>query len=231
MFSGYLQCSKRLAFHRSTGVSSGLLVVLLFPGLSQAGLLIVVSELAVSSAQGGERVKLHGLSLSLQSSIVICFALLVLFAASSMAGAFASSSLCSSSVEAGRAKVINSYFTANWGIQSAERLGHIQQLLTVNCENIGWVTLGISGGIQALLSVFALLLAAFLVNPLTAGVVLVAGVLLSTALRPFLKWSRKASTRLSNDSQRMATQVTEYTRLTREFRLLGVEACCNRSLS
>jgi ABC-type multidrug transport system fused ATPase/permease subunit len=149
--------------------------------------------------------------------------LLILFAAASMAAAFASSAMSSTAVEAGRRKIIDSYFKASWGIQSAERLGHVQQLLTVNCENIGFVTLGIAGGVQALLSVFALLTAAFVVNPLTAGVVLVAGILLSTALRPFLAWSRKASTRLSNDSQRMATQVTEYTRLTREFRLLGVE--------
>ena len=42
-------------------------------------------------------------------------------------------------------------------------------------------------------------------------------------MRPFLTLSRKASVRLSNDSQRMATLATEYTRLAREFRLFGVE--------
>jgi len=42
-------------------------------------------------------------------------------------------------------------------------------------------------------------------------------------MRPFLTLSRKASHRLSNDSQRMATLATEYTRLAREFRLFGVE--------
>ena len=97
-----------------------------------------------------DSLKLHGLSLSLHDSILICVALLILFSAASMAAAFASSSMSSAAVEAGRGKVIDSFFTASWGIQSAERLGHVQQLLTVNCENIGWVTLGISGGVQAL---------------------------------------------------------------------------------
>jgi ABC-type multidrug transport system fused ATPase/permease subunit len=192
-------------------------------GLSQAGLLVIVSEVAVSSAQGDKHLKLHGLSLSLHDSILICVALLILFAAASMAAAFAGSSMSSAAVEAGRRKVITSFFNASWGVQSAERLGHVQQLLTVNCENTGWIILGLTQGVQALLSALALLIAAFVVNPLTASVVIVAGILLSTGLRPFLTWSRKASTRLSNDSQRMATQVTEYTRLTREFRLLGVE--------
>jgi ATP-binding cassette, subfamily B, bacterial len=218
-----------LAMLRRLGLTSlnrrliGLAGCSFISGLSQAALLVVVSELAVSTAQGKNRLKLHGLALSLHDSLLICLALLIVFAASSMAAAFYSSSMSSAAVEAGRARVIDTFFNANWGIQSAERLGHIQQLLTVNCENIGWVTLGISGGVQALLSVLALLMAAFIVNPLTASVVLIAGISLSTALRPFLKWSRNASTRLSNDSQRMATQVTEFTRLTREFRLLGVE--------
>src|ERR1035437_3908203 len=79
-------------------------------GLSQAGLLVIVSELAVSSAQGGKHLKLHGLSLSLHNSILICVALLILFSASSMAAAFASSSMCSTAVAAGRGEVIDSFF-------------------------------------------------------------------------------------------------------------------------
>jgi ABC-type multidrug transport system fused ATPase/permease subunit len=219
---GLTSLSRRLAWLASCSFVSG---------LSQAALLVVVSELAVSSAQGGNRLKLHGVSLSVHDSVFICALLLVLFSASSMAAAFAGSAMSSTAVEAGRAKVIDSFFNASWGIQSSEPLGHIQQLLTVNCENIGWVTLGISGGVQALLSVIALLIAAFFVNPITSSVVLVAGILLSTAMRPFLKWSRRASTRLSNDSQRMAVQVTEYTRLTREFRLFGVERAATDRLA
>ena len=102
-----------------------------------------------------------------------------------MAAAFSSSSMSSTAVEAGRDKVIESYFHASWGIQSGERLGHVQQLLTVNCENIGYLTLGISAGVQAILSVLALLIAAFLVNPLTASVVLVAGLLLIDCFTAF----------------------------------------------
>ena len=48
-------------------------------GLSQAALLVVVSELAVSGAQGGNRLKLHGLSLSLHDSVIICVSYLSSF--------------------------------------------------------------------------------------------------------------------------------------------------------
>ena len=68
-----------------------------------------------------------------------------------------------------------------------------------------------------------LLAAAFLVSPLAATVVLVFGILLQSALRPFNTWGRKASVHLSEDSHTMTTLVTKYTSLTGEFRLFGVE--------
>jgi ATP-binding cassette, subfamily B, bacterial len=192
-------------------------------GLSQAALIVIITELVASRAEGSKNLNLHGLSVSLHDSILFCIGLLILFFIFSIIAAFASSSMSSSAVESARANVMDSYFKASWEIQSAERLGHIQQLLSVNCQNIGLLTESIAGGLQAILTALALLLGAFIVNPFTAGVVLVAGVLLSRVMHPFLTLSRKSSVQLSNDSQRMATLATEYTRLAREFRLFGVE--------
>ena len=83
--------------------------------------------------------------------------------------------------------------------------------------------LGMAAGLQALLIVVAMLIASFLVNPIAAAVVLLVGVLLILALRPFNKLSSNASAQLSSKSRSMATLVTEYTRLTWEFRILGIE--------
>jgi len=195
----------------------------LVSGLSQAALLVIISELAVSRVQGSKNFKFHGLSISLRDSLLACVALLVLYFTTSILSAYSSSSLSSAAVEGSRSTVIHSFFASSWELQSTERLGHVQQLLTVNCDNIGWIAISIAGGIQAILAALALLIAAFIVEPLTASIVVVAGVVLSCVMRPFLQWSRRASIRLSNDSQRMATLVTEYTRLVREFRLFGVD--------
>jgi ABC-type multidrug transport system fused ATPase/permease subunit len=119
--------------------------------------------------------------------------------------------------------MINAFFRTSWRLQSQERLGHLQQLLTFNCEKVGEITLGMASGFQSLLTLIALLFIAFLVSPIAALVVLVFGILLSFVLRPFNTWGRRASARLSENSHFMATLVTEYTRLAREFRLFGVE--------
>jgi len=192
-------------------------------GLAQASLLVIISEFAVNSTQGKTHLAVHGYSLSISDVILLSATLLVLFAGAGIASALTSSFLTAKAVASARKKMIDSFFQASWATQSQERLGHIQQLLTVNCENVGYITLGLAGGFQSLLTLLALLLAAFLVSPIAAALVLVLGLSLATALRPFNRWSRKASVRLSEDNNSMATLVTEYTRLTREFRIFGVE--------
>jgi ABC-type multidrug transport system fused ATPase/permease subunit len=199
-------------------------------GLSQAGLLVLLSELAIGSVQRRKSLTIHGVSVSLHGSIWLCVALLVILFAASLAAASASSSMASAALEAGRRKLISTFFNASWEVQSTERLGHVQQLLTVNCDNIGLMTNSIAGVIQATLAALALLVAALVVDPLAACVVMLGGILLSSIMRPLLTLSRKASVRLSNDSRQMATLVTEYTRLTREFRLLGVERAATDDL-
>jgi ABC-type multidrug transport system fused ATPase/permease subunit len=192
-------------------------------GLAQASLLVVVSEFAVNSAQGKKHLEVHGHSFSLPDAIFLSAILLLIYSVASILAALSSSSISSKALSSARNKMIDAFFGASWTVQSQERLGHIQQLLTVNCETVGQIALAIASGLQALLTVAALLAAAFLVSPIAATIVLVFGILLQSALRPFNTWGRKASVHLAEDSHTMATLVTEYTRLAGEFRLFGVE--------
>ena len=218
-----------LAMLKTLGVSSlnrqlgWLATCSFFAGLAQASLLVIVSEFAVNSAKGNNHLAVHGYSFSIPDAIFLSLILLIVYSGASIAAAMSSSSMSSKALSSARNKMIDAFFDASWTVQSQERLGHVQQLLTVNCESVGQIALAIAAGLQALLTVVALLAAAFLVSPIAATVVLAFGILLQSALRPFNTWGRKASVQLSEDSHAMATLVTEYTRLTREFRLFGVE--------
>jgi ATP-binding cassette, subfamily B, bacterial len=214
---------------RAIGVSSLLPSLILLvassfiAGITQSGILVVLSEFAVASAQGKKGLDLHGHSLSIGGAIVVCALLLLIFASVSLAASLISSSMSSRALKASRQTIIGTFFGASWTIQSEERLGHVQQLLTVNCDTIASIVLAMASGLQAFSTVFAMLIAAFIVSPIAAVAVLLVGILLVFSLRPFNKLSRRASAQLSKNSQSMATLVTEYTRLTRDFRILGVE--------
>jgi ATP-binding cassette subfamily B protein len=214
---------------RSLGVSSlvgrvlGLSVLSFIAGLSQAGLLVVLSQLALSSARSSGKLSLKGVSLSVDQAVLASAVLLVLFCSAALAAAATTSSISRTVLETGRRPMVDGFFGANWAVQSDERLGNVQQLITVNCDNLAGVVVSLATGLQSLLSVVALLGAAFVVNPLAAAGTFVLGVALFSLLRPINTWSRRAAASLAADMRTMGTLVTEYTRLARDFRMFGVQ--------
>lgn len=192
-------------------------------GLSQATLLVLVSELAVNSVQNDRGVTLLGIDISRGNALAASIAVLVLYAVSTTIAGLATARLSRRSLEIGRGNMIRAYFQASWAVQSNERLGYIQQLLAVSCENIGNVLLTLASGIQALLSVAALIVAAFVVDPGVAGLVIVFGLVLFVLLRPFNHMAGRASRKLLEETNDLAIGVTGFSRLTRETRVLGVE--------
>jgi ABC-type multidrug transport system fused ATPase/permease subunit len=194
-----------------------------FSGIAQAAILVIVTEFAVNSAQGKSHLVVYGHSISIGDAIAACVVLLFIYSGTGIAASVTTSNTFTRSLASVRAKMIKGFFRSNWRIQSQERLGHLQQLLTLNCEKAAEITLLMAYGLQTLLSLVALLLVAFLVSPLSAAFVLAFGLLLSFILHPFNNWGRRASARWSENSISMSTLVTEYVRLAREFRLFGVE--------
>jgi ABC-type multidrug transport system fused ATPase/permease subunit len=208
----------------SLGLQLSLIAIFsFFSGIAQAAILVIVTEFAVNSAQGKSHLVVYGHSISIGDAIAACVVLLFIYSGTGIAASVTTSNTFTRSLASVRAKMIKGFFRSNWRIQSQERLGHLQQLLTLNCEKAAEITLLMAYGLQTLLSLVALLLVAFLVSPISAAFVLAFGLLLSFVLHPFNNWGRRASARWSENSLSMSTLVTEYVRLAREFRLFGVE--------
>jgi ATP-binding cassette subfamily B protein len=191
-------------------------------GLAQAGVLVIISEFAVNSAQGKNHLQILNHSFSVAQAVGTCVALLILYCFAGLAAAFGTSSVSSRALEMARASLIDRFFNASWRLQSGERIGNLQQLVSFNSEKVGEITLALAAGLQSFLTLVALLCAALFVNPVAAIFVLVFGFLLAVILRPFSAWGRRASAELSKNNLSMSTLVTEYSGLVREFRLFGV---------
>ena len=196
----------------------------LVAGLCQAVLLVVISEVAVAGVQGKDSFHAFGVSLSLTNALIVAFGALAVFFASSMSSALIATSVSTEALTVARTRVVTGFFRSNWSVQSAERLGHVQQLLTMNSQATANVVANVSSALQSLLMVCAILTVALVVDPLAAIGVMSVGVVLSQMLRPINKRSRQATRDLSHVTRAMAIQVTEYTRLSRDFRLYGVES-------
>ena len=193
-------------------------------GILQAGILILISAIAINTTRGLHHVRVGFLSLSPYQALLLALLLLVGYFTAGIVSASISSALSADTLRASRDTVIDTFMGASWEVQSTERLGGVQQLLTVNCDHLAYIGLTIGVGLQALLILLALLISAVVINPLAAVGVLVAATAISLLLRPINVWTRSAALQQASERRNLATMATEYTRLTREFRLLGVES-------
>jgi len=196
----------------------------LIGAVGQAVLLLAISETVLSGIGGKHSIRAPLLPshLSTRGAIEIAILALAVFVATSILGTLLMTSVGSQSTTATRIRVVTGFFEADWSLQSTERLGHLQQILIMNSTAPTGVIGNLAGGTQSLVMVFALLGVSLAVDPLAAGIVLVLGFLVLQMLRPINIRSRRANRELSTITRAMATQVTEYTRLSRDFRLFGV---------
>ena len=219
-----------LSLMRTFGLGSVRLKIVVFTvlslvgGLSQALLLVLISEVAVANVEGKQAIHIQGHSVSPTSAIAACLVALAVFVGTSVLGALVSTSVSAQVLAATRTRVVTGFFRSNWALQSTERLGHLQQLLIQNSAASASVVANLSGGLQALLMVGGLLGVALAGNPFAALAVIAMGIVLSQILRPLNQRTRRNNRELSVTTRAMATQVTEFTRLSRDFRLFGVES-------
>ncbi len=198
-------------------------ILSLIGGLSQALLLVLISEVAVAEVQGKHSIHVLGRSVSPTTAIILSFLALAAFLCTNILGALISTSVSAQALTMTRTRIVTGFFRSNWALQSTERLGHVQQLLTMNSNATANAVGNISSGLQSVLMLCGLLGVALAVDPAAAIGVIAIGIVLSLSLRPFNRLSRRANRELSVVTRAMATQMTEYTRLSRDFRLFGVE--------
>ncbi len=201
----------------------GFTLLSLVSGLSQALVLVLISEVAVDGVEGKHSIHALGHSFTPTDAIIVSFVALAVFSSTSIIGTVLATSVSEQVLTETRIRVVKGFFRSNWSLQSTERLGHIQQLLTMNSVSTANAVGNLSRGVQALLMVFGLLGAALVVDPAAAIGVIVIGIVLSQMLRPLNGRSKRVSKELSEVTRAMATDVTEFTRLSRDFRLFGVE--------
>ena len=205
-------------------------ILSLVGGLSQAVVLVLVSEVAVAQVDKEHSVHAFGRSFSSSSAIIAAFVALAFFFSTSIVATLLSTSVSEQALTVTRSRIVSGFFQSNWSLQSTERLGHIQQLLTVNGMATANAVGNLSSAIQSVLMVSGLLGVALVVDPVAAIGVIAIGIVLSQILRPLNMGSRRANRLVSKVTRGMATQVTEYTRLSRDFRLFGVETRATNTL-
>lgn len=150
---------------------------------------------------------------ALAAAIRVAFHLLAVWRSSRIAGAV---------LNERRDTVIRLYYEASWELQSRERQGHVQEMLTQQAQQAAGLLDSLSSAMVSALSLAALLGAALVVAPIASVAAITAVVILALALRPLRARARATSKLASRRGLDFATALTELVDMAREVRLFRV---------
>lgn len=199
-------------------------------GFAEAAVLVLISRIAFALASEGDQRShvtvdlgpIHAV-VSLPFLIGSTAALIALRLALNIWQARLSARTGTSVLSRTRKQLVALYLGASWSLQSEEREGRLQELLTTYAVNASNSVLTLANGTVAIFNLSAFVLTALAVSPAGAVVVAITALLLAAMLRPIRAAIRRRSRRSADANLALATALTELASTTQEVRIFEVE--------
>jgi len=205
-------------------------------GFAQAGALYLLVETSVALAKGsgglleGSGSVVRSLRLTAPTAILLGLALIGAFAAMSVVQARITARMMTNAQTEVRRRLVHAFLAASWDLQSAERVGNLQELTNTYSMRTSDGVGQLATGATALFNLFALILAAILINPIGTLVIVSGTILVSALLRPLLTHTRSRAALQSRLNASFAVLVAEIVRLAQEIRVFGVTATVDHNV-
>jgi ATP-binding cassette subfamily B protein len=197
-------------------------------GFAEAIVFVIIARVALAVAADHSHITLSAgpiddWSVSVNALIALAAVLVVLRIALQLLQSRLSARAGVDVMNRTRKRFVRSYLAARWDLQSTQREGRLQELLTTYTSAaysaIGWFAQGIAAG----LNLFAFLLTALVVNVFAAIGIALTALLVGMSLRPLRAAVRRRTARAAAANLEFATGVTELGATLQEVRVFGVE--------
>ena len=196
-------------------------------GLAEAGVLVLVVQLALGLAKGTSEVSLSVAGIELTADQGTLFAgaavLTLVMVALNAVAAWMTASISSRVLSDLREGTFHDFVLATWDVQSREPEGRLQEIMSTNAMRVAAASVQLSTAITAIFNLLALLVAALVLQPIAALTILGAVIVLFAMLRPVSSAARRLSHRGASAGIWYGSAITENVRLAREIQLFGGE--------
>jgi len=203
-------------------------------GLAEAGVLVLIAQVAFALASDKSGVHVHigpaQATVAITPLILVALCLVLLRLALNVWQARLSAGANAGVLNRTRATLVRLYLAASWPLQAGEREGRLQELLTTYAQMGADAIAVLAIGTVALFNLAALVAAAFVVNAVAALAVAVAAAAIGLMLRPFRALAQRRSRGAADANLAFATALTELAASTQEVRVFGVEGDVRRRL-
>jgi ATP-binding cassette, subfamily B, bacterial len=210
------------------GTVLGLVLASVVSGFTEAGILALIAQVAVALVSRATWVhtKIGSFHIHVPvGTLFVCAAALALLRLALQAPMSTLPARISADVQARMRKNLFHAFTrASWDVQSRDREGHLQEIMTSQVLQATNASLQTANLVIALFTFLVLMIAALALNPLAAVVVLVASLLVFGSLRPLRAIGVSRSRALSRAQMEFAGGLGEAIRVAEETQVFGVAA-------
>lgn len=227
----FLNDLRRFRASRRPLVAIGFLAALVAQLEAVALVLLVPWASTIAEDETTYRGKLGPFSLSVDvwTLAVIIVGLVLLALALSVAQLWLRARTVARWQKAARANLLQRWLAASWERQSTDRVGALATVMEF-VQRGGLVLLRVTELIRSSLTLLVFLITAVLISPLVAGLLTLAGVVLSRALRPVVGLSRSSSQRLIGLTRKYNDELTEVATLGRDIKVFDATEAFTRRL-
>jgi ATP-binding cassette subfamily B protein len=201
-----------------------LLIVSVLAGLSEALVLTLIASIAASMVvheAGLHALSSYGLDLSIGVALAIALAAASVRLVLQVIIAWLPAKISADVQAAIRRDLVASFSQTSWSVQSEDREGLFQELMTSQVTQTTQVVVQVIIALSGSAMFLALIAAAFLLSPIAALVILGAATILFWSLRPLGRLGRAAGRALSHTNVLLASGVGESVRLAEDAHVLG----------
>ncbi len=203
-----------------------LAIASLLSGLTEAGILAVVAQVATTLVDRATRIHARIGPIHLDATVgdllAVAFALALIRLALQVPISVLPSRIAASVQAELRKRLFDAFTRASWALQSRDREGHMQEMMTSQVVQASQGALQATTMVTSALTFIVLVMSALALNVAAAGLVLVAAVVLFGVLRPLNVLGSRRARALSQAQMEYAGGVGEAIRVAQETQVFGV---------
>jgi ABC-type multidrug transport system fused ATPase/permease subunit len=215
-----------VGYQHSMGLIAALTVSSVLTGLTESAILGILTQVASSLVGGTSSVHInagpfHG-TVTITALVGVAFGLALLRLALQVVVSWVPPRIAAETQTRLRNELFVAFTGASWEVQSRDREGHLQELLTDQVATVANGVLYLALGLAAGLIFAVLVISALVLNVIAAFAVLVAAVGLFFLMRPLSSMGHRHAKDLSAAQMNYASGIGESVRLAVEIESFGV---------
>ncbi len=191
-------------------------------GFVEAAMMVAIVKIALSLANGHESIDIHNVKLTIANLFWIAAGLLLARFVLNMVNAWLTAQLSTDTLTIARRMTFRDFVQASWNLQSREREGHLQELMSTHVGKVSGAALTLANCTVAGFNFLALMISAIFINPIAAVSIVVGVGIMFVLLRPITRVAKRWSRANVAANVNYVGMVSESVTLAQEVRTFNV---------